>query len=29
MTEAQACKLIARIDAIDQLENMQDFWNLA
>ncbi|MFZ4710982.1 MAG: hypothetical protein ACOYMH_14210, partial [Zwartia sp.] len=29
MDEAQARKLIARIDAIDQLENMQDFWNFA
>jgi len=28
MTEAQARKLIARIDAIDQFENMQEFWNL-
>ncbi len=29
MSEAQARKLIARIDAIDQVENMQEFWNLA
>lgn len=28
MTEVQARKLVARIDAIDQVENMQEFWNL-
>jgi 2-methylcitrate dehydratase PrpD len=29
MTESQARKLIARIDAIDQFENMQEFWKLS
>jgi hypothetical protein len=27
MTDTQARKLIARIDEIDQFENMQEFWN--
>ncbi len=29
LTDAQARKLIARIDAIDTFNNMQEFWNLA